>query len=116
MPDATMQNTTATLPFNEVVPGAVLESTKNGLVVAPEKLLDLATYLRDQQGYDYLSMVTSVDWPQYFEVVYYLYRVGLRLLTRRHGETGTRRRISRPPCIPRQASPRPPKHWCSKCG
>ena len=34
------------------------------------------TYLRDQQGYDYLSMVTSVDWPQYFEVVYYLYGVG----------------------------------------
>ncbi len=53
----------------------MLESTKNGLVIAPEKLLDLATYLRDQQGYDYLSMVTSVDWPQYFEVVYYLYGV-----------------------------------------
>jgi NADH-quinone oxidoreductase subunit C/D len=75
MPDATMQVTTATLPFNDAVLGAVLESTKNGLVIAPEKLLDLATYLRDQQGYDYLSMVTSVDWPQYFEVVYYLYGV-----------------------------------------
>jgi NADH-quinone oxidoreductase subunit D/NADH-quinone oxidoreductase subunit C/D len=70
MADATIQTG---LPFNDAVPGAVLESTKNGLVVAPEKLLDLATYLRDQQGYDYLSMVTSVDWPQYLEVVYYLY-------------------------------------------
>ena len=75
MPDATMQVTTAALPFNDAVPGAVVESTKNGLVIAPEKLIELATYLRDQQGYDYLSMVTSVDWPQYFEVVYYLYGV-----------------------------------------
>ena len=49
--------------------------TKDGLVVAPDKLVDLATYLRDREGYDYLSMVTSVDWPGYFEVVYYLYGV-----------------------------------------
>ncbi len=74
MTDATTQTG---LPFNDAIPGAVLESTKNGLVVAAEKLPELARYLRDQQGYDYLSMVTSVDWPQYFEVVYYLYRVGL---------------------------------------
>jgi NADH-quinone oxidoreductase subunit C/D len=63
------------LPFSEAVPGAVLEATKNGLVVDPDKLPELATYLRDQQGYDYLSMVTSVDWPSHFEVVYYLYGV-----------------------------------------
>ena len=72
MTDATTQTG---LPFNDVVPGAVLESTKNGLVVAAEKLPELARYLRDQEGYDYLSMVTSVDWPQYFEVVYYLFGV-----------------------------------------
>jgi NADH-quinone oxidoreductase subunit C/D len=61
------------LPFSQAVPGAVLEVAKNGLVVAPDKLLDLAAYLRDHEGYDYLSMVTSVDWPAYLEVVYYLY-------------------------------------------
>src|SRR5512136_2029337 len=72
MTDATTQTG---LPFNDVIPGAVLEDTKNGLVVAAEKLPELARYLRDQQGYDYLSMVTSVDWPQYFEVVYYLFGV-----------------------------------------
>ena len=72
MTDATTQTG---LPFNDVVPGAVLESTKNGLVVAAETLPELARYLRDQEGYDYLSMVTSVDWPQYFEVVYYLFGV-----------------------------------------
>ena len=63
------------LPFADALPGAVLEVTKNGLLVAPERLLDLATYLKTRQGYDYLSMVTSVDWPDYFEVVYYLYGV-----------------------------------------
>ena len=63
------------LLFSDAVPGAVLESTKNGLVVAAEKLPELARYLRDQEGYDYLSMVTSVDWPQYLEVVYYLFSV-----------------------------------------
>jgi NADH-quinone oxidoreductase subunit D/NADH-quinone oxidoreductase subunit C/D len=67
MTDATTQTG---LPFNDAVPGAVLETTKNGLVVAADKLVALATYLRDHEGYDYLSMVTSVDWPRYFEVVY----------------------------------------------
>jgi NADH-quinone oxidoreductase subunit C/D len=67
--------TAAALPYNDVVPGAVIEVTKNGLVVAPDKLLQLAAYLRDKTGYDYLSMITSVDWPDYLEVVYYLYGV-----------------------------------------
>lgn len=66
---------TNALPFSDAVPGAVLETTRNGLVVAADKLPALARYLHDQQGYDYLSMVTSVDWPQYLEVVYYLYGV-----------------------------------------
>ena len=74
MTDATTQTG---FPFNDVIPGAVLESTKNGLVVAAERLPELARYLRDQEGYDYLSMVTSVDWPQYFEVVYYLFGCSL---------------------------------------
>jgi len=97
------------LPFNDAVPGAVLETTKNGLVVAAEKLPELARYLHDQQGYDYLSMVTSVDWPQYLEVVYYLYRVGSSLadtVTRRHGDAepdvavSPRLRVSASPRLP----------------
>jgi NADH-quinone oxidoreductase subunit C/D len=62
-------------PFNEAVSGAVLEETPFGLVVAVDRLLPLAYYLRDQLGYNYLSMVTSVDYPQYLEVVYQLYRL-----------------------------------------
>jgi NADH-quinone oxidoreductase subunit C/D len=71
----TQANSPAGLPFSEAVPGAVLEATKDGLIVAADKLLDLARYLRDVAGYDYASMITSVDYPQYFEVVYYLYGV-----------------------------------------
>ena len=102
MTDATTQTAVAALPFNDAVPGAVMEVTKNGLVVAAEKLLDLATYLRDQEGYDYLSMVTSVDWPQYFEVVYYLYQVGSRAsgaLTQRGGAAGDNRTLSPTPLV-----------------
>ena len=106
MTDATTQTG---LPFNDVVPGAVLESTKNGLVVAAEKLPELARYLRDQEGYDYLSMVTSVDWPQYLEVVYYLYRVGsisLDTVMGGHEDTETDLATS-----PRPRVPRPRKLW-----
>jgi NADH-quinone oxidoreductase subunit D/NADH-quinone oxidoreductase subunit C/D len=44
-------------------------------VVSPDRLQDLARHLRDVEGYDYLSMVTSIDWPDHYEVVYYLYGV-----------------------------------------
>jgi len=59
--------------YNEIFPGAVQSVESHGLVVAADKLIDLATHLRDKEGYDYLSMVTSIDYPEYFEVVYYLY-------------------------------------------
>ncbi len=74
-PTDAVQTMTPDLPYNDAVPGAILEQAKNGLVVAADKLVELATYLRDHEGYDYLSMVTSLDWPQYFEVIYYLYGV-----------------------------------------
>jgi len=72
---APVETVMQTLPFNDAVPGAVLEQVKTGLVVAPDRVLELARYLRDEQGYDYCSMVTSIDWPGYLEVVYYLYGV-----------------------------------------
>ncbi len=62
--------------LNDAVPGAILEAHRDGLVVAPDKLLALAHHLHDLEGYDYLSMVTSVDYPSRFEVLYYLYGAG----------------------------------------
>jgi NADH-quinone oxidoreductase subunit C/D len=72
---ATVEPMVQTLPYQEAVPGAVLEAAKTGLVVAPSKARELALYVRDHEGYDYCSMVTSIDWPEYIEVVYYLYGV-----------------------------------------
>jgi NADH-quinone oxidoreductase subunit C len=44
------------------------------LAVPPEKLVELCQYLRHDSklSFDFLSFVTSVDWKDRFEVVYYL--------------------------------------------
>lgn len=75
-------------PFAQAVPGAVVgqwaEESERALVVAPDKLVDFLTYLRDQEQYDFLSGVTCVDYSAYkgklragvaerFDVVYHLY-------------------------------------------
>ena len=73
------------LPYSDVLPGAVLaeETDLDGtsLVVAADKLPDLAKHLRDVEGLDLLSNVTAVDYYGYkdrtaedrFEVVYHLF-------------------------------------------
>ena len=60
-------------------PGAVTADTRqnySGWIVDKERLLDVATALRDQHGYDLLSSVTGVDYfPDTMEVVYQAYRI-----------------------------------------
>jgi NADH-quinone oxidoreductase subunit D/NADH-quinone oxidoreductase subunit C/D len=85
---ATETNVDPALPYNDAVPGAVIgrwaESTDPALLVAPDKLLALLTHLRDQEGYDFLSNLTCVDYKGYggkarsgvserFDTVYHLY-------------------------------------------
>jgi NADH-quinone oxidoreductase subunit C/D len=75
-------------PFAQAVPGAVIgkyaEESDNALVVAPGKLLEFLTYLRDQEGYDYLGNLSCTDFSAYkgklragvserFDVVYHIY-------------------------------------------
>ncbi len=45
------------------------------VAVKPESLLNVALYLRDECGLDYMADVTAVDRPEYFEVVYHLYSI-----------------------------------------
>jgi NADH/F420H2 dehydrogenase subunit C len=61
--------------LQEAVPGAIVAAESSGLVIAPDRLVEVGTFLRDDPAllYDYLSMVTSVDYPDRFELVYYLY-------------------------------------------
>jgi NADH-quinone oxidoreductase subunit D/NADH-quinone oxidoreductase subunit C/D len=75
----------ATVPYEDVVPGAVLAEEEgldgSSLIIDGDKLLEMATYLRDQEGYDLLSNLTAVDYLGYkgrtsddrFEIVYHLY-------------------------------------------
>jgi NADH-quinone oxidoreductase subunit D/NADH-quinone oxidoreductase subunit C/D len=53
-------------------------SAYEGYLVDREHLLEVATTLRDELGYDYLSSVTGVDYlsddESFLEVVYHLYR------------------------------------------
>lgn len=48
-----------------------------GLMVAPEQLIDIATTLRDELGFNYLSSVTGVDLikDNKMEVVYHIYSI-----------------------------------------
>lgn len=66
--------------------GAIQEAQESGaLVLSPEALLAAGRFLRDEEGFDYLSNVSGVDWPDQgqLEVVYHLYalRRGERMLT-----------------------------------
>lgn len=61
--------------LNQVFPGAVSIGKWNDLIVDNDQLLQVARYLHDSAGleYDYLTSVTGVDYPEYFEVVYNLF-------------------------------------------
>lgn len=55
-----------------VLPDAVESVSAQAMVVKREKLLDVARYLHDKLAFDYLNNLTSVDYPDHFEVVYHL--------------------------------------------
>lgn len=61
-----------------IFPGAALPDSRpnySGWIVQKENLVDVATALRDQYGYDLLSSVTGVDYfPDMMEVVYQVYK------------------------------------------
>ncbi len=63
--------------LKENFPQAIVEVSEGvkdfALVVRGAHLVEVATYLRDEAGFDYLSCVTATDQAAYFEVVYYLY-------------------------------------------
>jgi len=68
-------NTELTTQFPEAV-SADTRKGYEGFLVNPANLIEVATYARDQLGYDYLSSVTGVDYlpDNLLEVVYHLYQ------------------------------------------
>jgi NADH:ubiquinone oxidoreductase subunit C len=64
----------AALPGVEVQP---VEGAKDPTLLVPAgALIEVATWLRDEAAYDYLSNLTGVDRGERFEVVYHLYGMG----------------------------------------
>ena len=58
------------------VPADTIDFT---VVVAAGAWHDVARFLRDEVGYDYLANLSTVDYPERFEVVYHLCGIGTRL-------------------------------------
>src|SRR3990172_6546476 len=72
--------TTTEVKLDQAFPEFVKPDTRkgySGYLVAPDKLIEVATHLRDQAGYSYLSSATAVDYLEEgkMEMVYHLYRM-----------------------------------------
>ncbi len=68
------------MELEQLLPGLLTPDARpgySGYLVAAEKLVDVATALRDQAGFAYLSSATAVDYPEQnqVEMVYHLYRL-----------------------------------------
>ncbi len=66
--------------LQETFPDAISPADKQnhtGIIVESDRLPEVALYIRDQLGYQYLSSVTGVDYMDdgYFEIVYHAYRL-----------------------------------------
>ena len=66
--------------LEELFPGVAAPDTRKGFegyLIPPDQLLDVATKLRDEAGYNYLSSATAVDYLEdgKLEMVYHLYRI-----------------------------------------
>ncbi len=59
--------------LNEAFPGSVVEEERGWLVLDPGRLVPVATYIRDELGFDWLSNVTAADYPDRLEVIYNVY-------------------------------------------
>jgi len=60
--------------LNEAIPGAVVSGTKTAVLVDAKQLTKVAEYMKSTPGldFDYLTVVTAVDYLEYFELVYRL--------------------------------------------
>jgi NADH-quinone oxidoreductase subunit C/D len=59
--------------LNEAFPGAVVDRDGDWLVFDPDQLVAVATHLRDEMGFDFLTHLSASDYPDRLEVVYNLY-------------------------------------------
>jgi NADH:ubiquinone oxidoreductase subunit D/NADH:ubiquinone oxidoreductase subunit C len=65
---------------NEAFPGAVVDRDGDWLVLDADRLQEVATHLRDEEGFDYLTHLSASDYPDRLEVVYNAYSTQTDLL------------------------------------
>jgi len=60
--------------IKENVPGTVVETDKDAVVIDSQHILAAATFLKQSSGldFDYLTAITAVDYYHYFELIYHL--------------------------------------------
>jgi NADH/F420H2 dehydrogenase subunit C len=60
--------------LREKFPESIIDAKPQFILVKPESLLEIATFLKDAPEYkfNYLTSVTAVDYYDYFEAVYHL--------------------------------------------
>ena len=86
-------------------PQAVIEATEfrgeQTLLLKPEHLISVCTYLKKNLQYDFLETVTAVDWPERlprFDVVYQLLSIQHQCFLRLKVQVGQRR--EKQPAVP----------------
>ena len=73
-----MTNAEILVRLKEKYPDAVVdvpELIDFTVAVKPDALAEVAAFLRDECGLDYMADVTAVDVPERFEMVYHLYSI-----------------------------------------
>lgn len=60
--------------IEQELPGTTVEASDTAVVVKPQSVLDIMRFLKESAEFDfnYLTNLTSVDYNDYFEVVYHL--------------------------------------------
>jgi len=74
----TLSNKETADKLEKQLPGSIIESGENNLVVRSESLLEIASFLKTTPDldFDYLTGITAVDYHDYFEVIYQLTSLG----------------------------------------
>lgn len=100
----------------EKFPQAAIETVEyrgeQTLVVKPEHLVAVCTYLRQKQQYTFLSSITAVDWPERvprYDVVYHLLSIPRRSELRLKVRVGQRREEH--PAVPTVVGVWPTANW-----
>jgi NADH-quinone oxidoreductase subunit C len=74
MTTAAISGTDVAARINAAFPDTVIEASEGSVTVHPERLVEIARFLRDDEELDckYLNCLTVVDWLEHFDVVYVL--------------------------------------------